>query len=132
MTKLVIRSSSNLENALNDDVQPYWYSVLPQGEQNSRPSAQNPWNQDSSELEKTVYLADDCVIVIRPARYALKDGGRGEYEKDRYFLEISNQDNTIVYSSNRVYGWEEVNALACFFKGLSFNAATRVWNSKKL
>lgn len=132
MKKLVVRSSSNLEKALEDKVEPYWYTVLRDEHQYSIRSEKNPWNQDAAELEKTVYLADDCVITMRPARYALKNDGSYDYEKDHYFLEISNQDSSIIFSSARVYVWEEVNRLAVFFKGLSFTAATRVWKVKKL
>lgn len=129
---MAIRSSSNLEKALEDRVEPYWYTVLREEHQSSILSGKNPWNQDVAELEKTVYLADDCVITVRPARYALKNDGSGDYEKDHYFLEISNQDSSVIYSSARVYIWEEVNRLAVFFKGLSFTAATRIWKAKKL
>jgi hypothetical protein len=132
MKRLVIRSSSNLEKALEDKVDPYWYTVLHNGHQSSMQSQKNPWNQDAAELEKAVYLADDCVITIRPARYGLKNDGSYDYQKDHYFLEISNQDSSIVFSSACVYAWEEVNRLACFFKGLSFTAATRVWKVKRL
>ncbi|MGH8418276.1 MAG: hypothetical protein ACRER8_13490 [Pseudomonas sp.] len=132
MKKIAIRSSSNLEKALKDNVQPYWYSVLQTDGQVSPTSEKNPWNEDVAELEKTVYLVDDCVLTIRPARYALKNDGAGDYEKDHYFLEISNQDGSSIFSSNRVYSWEDVNNLAIYFKGLSFTAATRIWKSKKI
>jgi len=132
MKKRVIRSSSNLEKAVEDKVVPYWYTALVYENQACEFSENNPWNQDAAEFKKTVYLSDDCVITIRPARYALTDGGNGDYEKDRYFLEISNQNSSFVYTSARVYEWKAVNKVALFFKGLSFYAAARVWKAKKL
>jgi len=132
MEKRVIRSSSNLEEALEDEVEPFWYTVLHSKNKTDELIQTNPWNQAPSELEKTAYLADDCVITIRPARFSLEKGGAGDYEKDRYFLEISNQDSSTIFSTHRVYSWDEVNRLAFFFKGLSFTAATRVWKGKKL
>lgn len=131
MKKRLVRSSSNLEKALADEVSAHWYTLLiDNGE--SASGTRNPWNQDVAELEKTVYLADDCVITIRPARYALSEGAYADYEKDRYLLEISNQDSSMVLNSARVYAWEEVTMLASFFKGISFTAASRVWKVKKL
>lgn len=132
MKKIVIRSSSDLQKALEDEVKPFWYTVLHDNDQFSELAEKNPWNQDAVETQKKVYLSDDCVITLRPARYTLKIDGAGDYEKDHYFLELSNQDGSTILSSASVYTWEEVNALAFFFKGLSFTAAMRVWKSKKL
>lgn len=75
---------------------------------------------------------DDCVITIRPARYRLKSEDTGSHEKDHYFIEISTQDGSVVLSSHRAYGWDDVNKLAFFFRGISFATATRVWKSKNL
>ncbi|WP_341961240.1 hypothetical protein [Pseudomonas sp. RC10] len=131
MKKNAIRWSSNLENALDVGVKPYWYTVCHAQNELPEHPEKNPWNQDEAEFETTVYLADDCVITMRPARYSLNTDGGGDYEKDHYFLEVSNQDASVILSSAQTYRWEEVNQLALFFRGISFTAATRVWKVKK-
>lgn len=131
MKKKVIRLSSNLESALERGVEPYWYAVCHAHTESLQLLPKNPWNQDLAELEQIVYLADDCVITIRPARHSLSEDGSGNYEKDHYFLEISNQDASMTFSSAKTYSWDNVNQLAFFFKGLSFSSANRVWKAKK-
>jgi hypothetical protein len=131
MKKLALRSSSDLENALDQSVEPYWYTVL-HDETSCSLSNKNPWNQDDAVITQTLHLADDCVITLRPARHSQEENGACDHEKDRYFIEISNQDRSTVLSSSRVYLWEAVNKIALYFKGLSFTAATRVWKAKKL
>lgn len=132
MKKNAIRWSSDLENARDLEVKPYWYTVCHPKNQLSETPHKNPWNQDEAEFEQTVYLADDCVITMRPARYSVNPDGGGDYEKDHYFLEISNQDASVILSSAQTYKWDEVNQLAFFFRGISFTAATRIWKVKKL
>lgn len=132
MKKSVIRSTSNIENAREDETQSYWFTVLHDEIESPKLARVNPWNQDESELEREAFLCDDCVIVIRPARHQVNQISPKVYEKDRYFLEISNQDGSQVLSSCQVFTWESVNELLLFFKGISFLAAVRVWRSKKL
>jgi hypothetical protein len=131
MKKIALRSSSNLENALDHNLKPYWYVVL-HDEVSAELSDRNPWNQDEAVITQTLYLADDCVITLRPARHSLEEGQTPNYEKDHYFVEISNQDRSTVFTSFSVYTWEDANTMAFYFKGLSFTAATRVWKVKKL
>ena len=131
MKKIAIRCRSNRENAVDIGAKPYWYFVCHSQNQLPGHSHKNPWNQDEAEFESTVYLADDCVITIRPARYSYKPDDSADHEKDHYFLEISNQDASVILSSVQTYRWEEVNQLAFYFRGISFTAATRVWKSKK-
>lgn len=131
MKKLALRSSSNLENALDHNAKPYWYIVL-HNETSSELSDKNPWTQDDAVMTQTLFLADDCVITIRPARHAPEENGSYDHEKDRYFVEISNQDRSTVLTSFSVYSWEDANTMAFYFKGLSFAAAIRVWKVKKL
>jgi len=131
MKKTAIRCRSNRENAVDIGAKPYWYFVCHSQNQLPGHSHKNPWNQDEAEFESTVYFADDCVITIRPARYSYKPDDSADHEKDHYFLEISNQDASVILSSVQTYRWEEVNQLAFYFRGISFTAATRVWKSKK-
>jgi hypothetical protein len=132
MKKLVLRSSSNLEMAIEAKVPPYWYTIMHEGVNSIELAESNPWNNDIPWAVQTYYFADDCVIVIRPARCSQNEHGAFDYEKDRYFLEISNQDRSEIFSSCKVYTWEDVNKHAFMFSGLSFKAATRVWKTKKL
>lgn len=132
MAKVVLRSSSNLEKALEDDVSPYWYTAIHSGKPYEEQAGTNPWNHDSAGTEKTVYLADDCVITLRPARFGLTSQSSADYEKDHYFIEIANQDGSTILSSHKVYSWDRVLELSTYFKGISFTAATRVWKAKKL
>jgi hypothetical protein len=131
MKKTAICWSSNLENAWDIGAKPYWYTVCHPQNPLSEVPHKNPWNQDEAEFESTIYLADDCVITIRPARHSHSTEGSADHEKDHYFLEISNQDASVILSSVQTYRWEEVNQLAFFFRGISFTAATRVWKAKK-
>lgn len=132
MKKIVIRSSSNIEKAWEQDIPSSWYTVVHDKEMSRVLARSNPWNLDRSEYESESYLMDDCVITIRPARYRLKNEDTGDHEKDRYFIEISTQDGSVILSSHCVYDWDDVNRLAAFFKGISFAAATRVWKSKRI
>lgn len=132
MKKVVIRSTSNLEKAWEGNIPASWYTVLHHTEKSSVHARINPRNQDASEYESECYLMNDCVITIRPARYRSEGEEAGNHEKDCYFIEISNQDGSVVLSSHCVYDWDEVNKWAFFFKGISFAAATRVWKSKNL
>jgi hypothetical protein len=132
MKKTAVRSSSNLDKALENDVSPYWYTAIHSGKPYEEQAGTNPWNQDSADTEKTVYLADDCVITLRPARFGLTSESSADFEKDQYFIEITNQDGSTIFSSNKVYPWDKALELSTYFKGLSFTAATRVWGVKKL
>ncbi|EGB7374373.1 hypothetical protein PCU69_003399 [Escherichia coli] len=43
-----------------------------------------------------------------------------------------NQDESIKFSSHKIYSWEQVIECASWFKGVSFLAAQRIWKVKKL
>lgn len=92
----------------------------------------NPWNKDKAIIQKKWYLMDDCVVMLKPAR--MEDRiSRSRHEPVRfYFIEIMNQDESIKFTSRRIYSWDEVIEFVSWFKGLSFTAATKVWKVKKL
>jgi hypothetical protein len=130
MEKIVLVADSNDENAREKGVPSIWHTVV-HGHTNSRERAKiNPWNQDEAIYEKRCFLMDDCVISVRPARYEDRIGKSQDYNKDRYFIEIANQDGSIIFSSHKVYPWDKVLELSTYFRGLSFTAATRVWKVK--
>uniref|UniRef100_UPI0030C76CF0 hypothetical protein n=1 Tax=Escherichia coli TaxID=562 RepID=UPI0030C76CF0 len=90
-----------------------------------------PWNQDDAIINKRFSLFDVCVISIRPARAEDRIEKR-DYNKGYYFIEIMNQDESIKFSSHKIYSWEQVIECASWFKGVSFLAAQRIWKAKKL
>lgn len=127
MKKIVLESTSDYMGGEDDTV---WYTVLHREESTSEFVAKNPWSGDDAVTEGKCFLMDDCVVTFRPARYEnLVD--EGQYNKDKYFLEISNQDASVIMSSRKVYLWADVLELAEAFRGLSFNTAIRVWGVKK-
>lgn len=126
MKKIVFKSTSDYLGADNDVV---WYTVLHR-EEDSSVLATNPWSGDEAVTEKKCFLMDDCVVTFRPARYETRVDEK-YYNKDKYFLEISNQDSSLIMSSRKVYPWADVLERAEAFRGLSFKAATRVWGVKK-
>jgi hypothetical protein len=132
MQRTAIESTSDRENADDMGVNSSWYTVVHNEKRALELASVNPWNHDTAEYEQVIDLLDDCVITFRPARHTVRNHGPAIYEKGRYFLEISNQDNSTVLSSAQVFTWEEVNKLAFFFKDISFTAAARVWKSKQL
>jgi hypothetical protein len=128
MDRVFYSSSSSKMKAKDDCVSWQWYTVAPVGhsrdkDEEPEDALKNPWNGDEAEMVFECPFPDQCVISIRPT----KDHGRREY-----FLEISNQDESIRLSSRKIYEWEEVMKLASFFKEASFFAAQRIWKSKKL
>lgn len=132
MNKIFLLSDSDDQNARDVGVPSHWYTVIHDDARDEVLAKQNPWNQDESEYEKRCYLMDDCVISIRPARYEDRISRVQDYNKDCYFVEISNQDRSSISTSNKVYSWDEAVKLGSYFKGLTFTAATRVWKVKKL
>jgi len=127
MKKIVLESTSDYMGGENDVV---WYTVLHRDEDASELAASNPWSGDDAVTEAKCFLMDDCVVTFRPARYENRVD-EGNYNKDKYFLEISNQDASVIMSSRKVYLWADVLELAEAFKGLSFKTATRVWSVQK-
>ncbi|EZJ48644.1 hypothetical protein AD10_5050 [Escherichia coli 1-182-04_S4_C2] len=99
--------------------------------QSEQMASTNPWNQDDAIINKRFCLLDDCVISIRPARAEDRIEKR-DYNKGYYFIEIMNQDESIKFSSHKIYSWEQVIECASWFKGVSFLAAQRIWKAKKL
>lgn len=92
----------------------------------------NPWNKDKAITQKKWYLMDDCVVMFRPARMEDRIKRSRDEPVTSYFIEIMNQDESIKFTSRRIYSWDKVIEFASWFKGLSFIAATRVWQVKKL
>jgi hypothetical protein len=118
-----------MTKAENDRVDSRWYTVAPVGYSRDKDgkleaTRKNPWNGDDAVTVAEFPFPDNCVITIRP----IKNYGKGR----TYFLEISNQDESVRLSSRNIYEWEEVMKLASFFKEASFFAAQRIWKSKKL
>lgn len=92
----------------------------------------NPWNKDKAITQKKMYLMDDCVVMLRPARMEDRIRRSRDEPVTSYFIEIMNQDESIKFISRRIYSWDKVIEFASWFRGLSFTAATRVWKVKKL
>lgn len=132
MDKLIFRSESDRTNASESFCESVWYTVVDEHEELEAQGNVNPWNQDCAVIKKTLYLMDDCVIVIRPARSNDKIEITRDYDMGYYFIEIMNQDGSEKYSSHKIYKWDEVIEKAYLFKGLSFSAASRVWKVKKM
>lgn len=109
-----------------------WYTVVHDERDSQQLAKRNPWNQEDSTFEKRCYLMDDCVVTFRPARCEDRIVRQQDYNKGLYFVEIANQDSSLIFTSRRVYSWEEGFDRISYFKGLSFTAATRIWKAKKL
>lgn len=132
MTKLIFRSSSDREKTINNDIRPFWFVVVHNQEEAERIASHNPWNGDNAIFTEVYYLLDECVVCIRPARSAERFKPNKDVNKGFYFIEITNQDEAVKYSSNNIYSWDDAVKYASWFKGLSFSAAQRVWKVKKL
>ncbi|WP_317697296.1 hypothetical protein [Xylocopilactobacillus apis] len=128
MTKEIFMFNSDRLKAKEQGVDDTWFAV---NNDENNPLDYNPWNQDLAEIKKKFLLLDQCVILFRPA-FAKDEYSNREYNKGCYFLEITNQDGSITYSSKKLYTWEQLTPLAALFKDLSFSAASRVWKAKKL
>lgn len=132
MNKIIFRSESERERAKEKNTDYVWYTLVDSAEQAEQLSNMNPWNKDDAVIRKKLYLLDDCVIVIRPARSEDKIETTKDFNKGYYFIEIMNQDASIKHSSRAIYLWEQAIEYSSWFKGLSFSAALRVWNVKKI
>ncbi|HAX6928175.1 TPA: hypothetical protein OCE99_004999 [Escherichia coli] len=131
MDKIIFRSESDRENAKASDTEAIWYTVVNELKQSEQMASTNPWNQDDAIIKKRFCLLDDCVISIRSARAEDRIEKR-DYNKGYYFIKIMNQDESIKFSSHKIYSWEQVIECASWFKGVSFLAAQRIWKVKKL
>lgn len=136
VNKFYKSSSDERVKAKEDGVPSYWYTCYVNTQSPvTRDSDElwiSPWNGIKAITAAEMYFHDKCVISIRPASAYESCKKDSEYYKMEYFLEISNHDESVRYSSRRLYRWEEIITLASLFKGLSFTAALRVWKSKKL
>ena len=132
MKKIIFRSESERERKKDYFSESIWYTVVNDVNQSGDEKSVNPWNGDLAVTNKKLYLLDDCVVTLRPAR--AEDGIEmlKDYNKGYYFIEIMNQDESVKFSSHRVFLWENAIEYASWFKGLSFIAASRVWKVKKL
>lgn len=130
MKKIMLLSDCEDPNLIAPPGKKTWYTVVHDEEASYELAKKNPWVGLESIIEAKTYLMDDCVVIFRPAR---NENGthKGDSDKGYYFIEISNQDASIVLSSRKIYLWDEVIKIADLFKGLSFQAATRVWHVKK-
>jgi hypothetical protein len=132
MKKNIFISTSDRESARQSQTLSSWFTVIHDESIDAEASSINPWNNDKSEYVRLARLHDDCVITLRPARYEILNDSKIDYEKGAYFLEITNQDGSMIYTSRTIYSWLEANKLAFFFKDISFTAACRVWKSKNI
>jgi len=129
------KSDSSGIDAEDDGVQSFWFTVLNPHKPATKDSdevCKNPWNGDEAITVSENYFLDNCVVSIRPAHS--HDGynkSRDAYKME-YFLEISNNDESVRYSSRRLYNWDTIISLAALFRNISFTAAQRVWIAKKL
>lgn len=132
MEKIVLLSDSDSEHARETGTPSLWYTVIHDSNLYDEQAKKNPWNQDESVFEKRCYLMDDCIVSFRPARFEDRIDRQQDRNKGHYFIEIANQDGSYILTSRLVYTWDQAIEFASYFKGLSFNAASRVWKSKKL
>lgn len=132
MNKVVFRSESDRESAKENGVESIWYTVVNDPNKSEQLANVNPWNHDAALIKKKLYLIDDCVVSIRPARSEDRIGRSNDFNKGYYFIEIMNQDESIKFISYKVYMWEDALQYISWFKGLSFTAALKVWKVKKL
>ena len=132
MKKIVYVSEIDMLDAMESDVDHIWYTVVNNEKEAIEACSRNPWNGINAITTGTLYLLDDCVLTIRPARSVQVPDSNKDFCKNRYFIEISNQDGSICYSSYKNYSWDDAIKHSSLFKGLSFNAAVRVWGIKKL
>ena len=131
MDKIIYECDSGL--MINRNTEDHvWYISEEEFKNNKEVADFNPWNKDEAITIAKSYLMDDCVVIFRPARMEDRISRSRDAPVMFYFIEIMNQDESIKFTSRRIYPWEKVIEFTSWFKGLSFVAATRIWKVKKL
>lgn len=93
----------------------------------------HPYNNEEVERVKIQIPVDKCIISIRSAeRYEQDENERKAFSKGSYFVLISDVHEKEQLMTIYEYSWDEVINIISLLKDLSFDAAKKVWKSKKL